>query len=115
MGLSAVTTAVKLGYKPAMTLAKKLAKKYWSEGSNKKDIVKEAKEKNILQKFNNFKLKYDPKKPLDKKSDRAVSPTAGKKPSLDTYEDTGAGVGRKKGGYIKKYAKGGGVRKANYT
>ena len=47
MGLSAVTTAVKLGYKPAMTLAKKLAKKYWSKGSNKKNIVKQAKEKNI--------------------------------------------------------------------
>jgi hypothetical protein len=115
MGLSAITTTVKLGYKPAMALAKKLATKYWSKGSNKKDIVKIAKEKNILQKFNSFKLKYDPSKPLSKKSDRAVNPTASKKPSLDTYENTGAEKGRKKGGYIKKYAKGGGVRKANYT
>ena len=91
--------------------AKKLAKKYWSKGADKERIIKEAKDKGILEKFNNFKLKNDPSKPLKQRKADGHTP-AGKKPSLDVYDKTGAGVGRKKGGPVKKYARGGGVRKA---
>ena len=97
--IGALGVGARLAYKPAIKLAKNLAKKYFQKGSNKKEIVKQVKDKGILEKFNNFKLKFDPKRPL-----KEVKPyghtRAGKKPSLDVYEKTGAGVGRKKGGKV---------------
>jgi hypothetical protein len=106
--IGALGVGARLAYKPAIKLAKNLAKKYFQKGSNKKEIVKQVKDKGILEKFNNFKLKFDPKRPL-----KEVKPygrtRAGKKSSLDVYEKTGAGVGRKKGGKITKRKTGGQV------
>jgi len=91
-------------------LAKQLAKKYWGKGADKKAIVKEAKDKGILEKFNNFKLKNDPSKPLKQDTGYGVKPTGGKKPSMGQQEATT----KAHGGSAKKYAYGGGVRKARY-
>ena len=156
-----LVAAVKLGYKPAMKLAKQLAKKYWGKGADKKAIVKEVREKGILEKFNSFKLKLKPKvdkptkRPFEKKShekqtkelesyakrkkldvegkssqeaaematqyqkaNRPYTPTGSK--TSDTMEGLRKFRGltkyvqKKKGGSVKKYASGGGIRKARY-
>ena len=106
--VAGAAVVAKLAYKPAMELAKSLAKKYWSKGSNKEKIVKEAKDKGILEKFNNFKLKNDPSKPLKKDTGYGVKPTGSKKPTMAQQE----AKMKASGGKVKKYAKGGGVRKA---
>ena len=168
-----VGAAVKLAYKPAMKLAKQLAKKYWSKGADKKQIVQEVRDKGILEKFNSFKLKAKPK--VDKPTKRPFKKTSqekqeywekgyarrAKKEDIDVAGKTKqemidavqthskatrpyyprvkegtdlkpkAGQGFKKlqglkkyapsskagkahGGSVKKYASGGGIRKANY-
>jgi hypothetical protein len=101
----------KLSYTEKKKLGRKLAKKFDNTKSKKEkqNILKEVRDKGVREMFNKFK------EPTGKSLGQTGYTSAGKKPSLDTYEDTGAGLGRKKGGYIKKYAKGGGVRKANYT
>ena len=75
MGAPLVVAAVKLGWKPAMKLAKQLAKKYWKTTgeSARKKIVQEARDKKVLDKFSSAKLQYGPKvkvtkKPFPKKS-----------------------------------------------
>ena len=167
----AIATAVKLGWKPAMKLAKQLAKKYWkaSGESAKKKIVQEARDKKVLDKFSSAKLRYGPKvkdtkKPLSKKSyeerskywekgyarkakkegidvagktkqemidtvqahSRATRPYSprfqeGRIPNINEKFKKLQGLkkyapsskaGRAHGGSVKKYATGGGVRKA---
>ena len=48
--IGALGVGARLAYKPAIKLAKNLAKKYFQKGSNKKEIVKQVKDKGILEK-----------------------------------------------------------------
>ena len=135
-----LVAAVKLGYKPAMREAKKLAKKYWGKGADKKAIVKEVREKGILEKFNAFKLKAKPEKvdkpkkrnPFSVKTEIKNLEKYAKKKNLDIEGMDAEGAALKarehihanrpyeprfknaRGGSVKKYASGGGIRKARY-
>jgi hypothetical protein len=159
--VAGAAVVAKLAYKPAMKLAKSLAKKYWGKGADKKAIVKEVREKGVLEKFNSFKLKLKPKvdkptkRPFEKKShekqtkelesyakrkkldvegkssqeaaemaiqyqkaNRPYTPSgsqsSGTMEELRKFRGLTKYVKKRKGGSVKKYAKGGGVRKANY-
>ena len=135
--VAGAAVVAKLAYKPAMKLAKQLAKKYWSKGADKKAIVKEVREKGILEKFNAFKLKAKPKVDKPKQSKPFSTKTAiknlekyAKQKNLDIEGMNEGEIALKArqhiranrpyeprfrnalGGSVKKYAKGGGVRKA---
>tara|TARA_R100001377_G_C3104586_1_gene80380 strand:- start:53 stop:487 length:435 start_codon:yes stop_codon:yes gene_type:complete len=137
----AAVAVAKLAYKPAMQLARKLAKKYWSKGADKKQIVQEVKDKGVLEKFNAFKLKAKPKsdvKPKSKveyksyeKNEKDLVKYAKRKNinvkensdfanSLEAKQHIRANrpyeprFKNARGGSVKKYAKGGSIRKANY-
>ena len=99
----------RIPYKEGLKLAKDLFKKFKNATPAQQKIIKqEVKAKGLTDKFNYIKLKTDPTQPL--KQRKAYGHTlAGKKPSLDIYEKTGAGVGRKKGGKITKRKTGGKV------
>ena len=136
--VAGAAVVAKLAYKPAIKLAKSLAKKYWSKGADKKQIVQEVRDKGILEKFNAFKLKAKPKvKPVEKSKMREKSirkqmkdhEKYAKKKNLDTEGLSGDEAALKarehmhanrpyeplwknaRGGPVKKYARGGGVRK----
>ena len=99
----------RIPYKKGLKLAQDLFKKFKKATPAQQKIIKqEVKAKGLTEKFNYIKLKTDPKRPL-----KEVKPyghtRAGKKPSLDVYEKTGAGYGRKKGGTVSKRKKGGQV------
>lgn len=79
-----VVAVAKLAYKPAMQLARRLAKKYWSKGADKKQIVQEVRDKGVLEKFNALKLKAKPKDAkLTKKTFKKTSE------EREKYYDTG--------------------------
>jgi hypothetical protein len=139
-----VAAVAKLAYKPAMQLARRLAKKYWSKGADKKQIVQEVKDKGVLEKFNAFKLKAKPKSDVKPKSKveyksykthekdlvkyakrKNLKPSEGSQGSdfdmaLEAKQHIRASrpyeprFKNARGGSVKKYAMGGGIRKANY-
>ena len=99
----------RIPYKEGLKLAQALFKKFKNATPAQQKIIKqEVKAKGLTDKFNYIKLKTDPTKPLKQKKAYGNTP-AGKKPSLDTYENTGVGAGRKKGGKITKRKSGGKV------
>jgi len=106
MGIAKEITK-RIPYKEGLKLAKDLFKKFKNATPAQQKIIKqEVKAKGLTDKFNYIKLKTNPTQPLKQIKEYGHTP-AGKKPSLDIYEDTAAGTGRKKGGKIKYKARGG--------